>query len=170
MISIIKAENEDQAVQILKKFDKLNGTSFKSTSIIFRRFFKKYPLVKNIDDFVNGIFIIDYETINIYNLNSMDFIEDTSEISFNENHIEEVNVDDEGNFDPVFFEIVVLSFQSLDLEDLHIMALVRRNGDIESYCKLENNNISSINSCLQNFTATGKRKSKTRKHKSRSKR
>ena len=167
-ISIIKAENINAANQILKNFNKLNGTTFKSNSIIFRQFFKKYPLVKEIDDFNDGVFIIENENINIYNLIRLDFIEDTSEIIFNDNHIQDLNIDDEGNFEPEFFEIAILSFQS-NLENLIIMALVRNNGSIEYYCRLSNFTIESINRCLQNFNASGKRKkSKTkRKHKSR---
>jgi hypothetical protein len=157
-ISIIKAANDNSAKQIIKNFNKLSKIG-SNDSIIFRQFFKKYPLVKNIDQFVDGVFIID-ETI--YNLDRMDFIEDTSEIVFSYNHIQELNVDDDGNFEPVFFEIAILSFQS-DTGNLNLMALVRRDGFIESYCKIEDDSTSSINRCLNISSGLHKRKSKTKR-------
>ena len=167
-ISIIKTDDINSAKKIIKNIQKLktnkNSLKEKYTDITCRNFSRKHPFVETVDDFNDGIFIIDDKDIKIYHLDRMEIDDlsiDISELNFNENHIEDMIADDEG-FIPVYFTPVILYFRTIDGEDmLNIIAFVRSDGSIVKYCKLESDILNTVNMCLA--TVSGRKRRKPRK-------
>lgn len=166
-ISIIKTDDINSAKKIINNIKKLKTSKIslkeKYSDITFKNFSKKHPFVETVDDFIDGIFIIDDKDIKIYYLDRMEIDDlsiDISELNFNDNHIEDMIAGDEG-FIPVYFTPVILYFRTIDGEDmLNIIAFVRSDGSIVKYCKLGSDILNSANMCL---AMAGRKRRKTRK-------